>query len=95
MTKLVFAKSTRKGKKYSVITPSGKKIHFGALKPDGKGYFHYRDTTGLGLYSHLDHNDKERRKRYRDRHSKILLKDGTPAYKNKEQPSHYSWFYLW
>ena len=85
-----FEVSNQKNKKYSVITPSGKKIHFG-----DKRYEHYKDTTGLGVYSHLDHNDKERRKRYRRRHSNILLKDGTPAYKNKEQPSYYSYNYLW
>jgi len=47
------------------------------------------------LYSDLDHLDEARRKRYRERHSKILLKDGTPAYKNKEQPSYFSYNYLW
>jgi len=89
-----FEKSTRKGKKY-MTRYKGKLIHFGALKSDGKGYQQYRDRTGLGLYSHLDHNDPERRKKYRERHGKIKLKDGTLAYKNKEQPAHYSYFYLW
>ena len=90
----VFKKSNRKGKKY-MVEVDNKWIHFGALKPDGKGYQHYKDSTGLGLYSHLDHGDKERRKRYRDRHSKILLKDGTPAYKNKNQSAYWSYYYLW
>jgi len=49
-----FEKSTRKNKKYMVISPSGKKIHFGSLNMQ-----HYRDRTPLKLYSHLDHNDKE------------------------------------
>jgi hypothetical protein len=89
-----FEKSTRKGKKY-MVRYKDKLIHFGALKPDGKGYLHYKDITGLGLYSNLDHNDPERRKRYRDRHSKILLKDGTPAYKNKNQSSYWAYYYLW
>jgi hypothetical protein len=89
-----FKKSTRKGKKY-MVKVGDKWIHFGALKTDGKGYQHYKDSTGLGLYSDLDHLDEARRKRYRERHSKILLKDGTPAYKNKEQPSYYSYNFLW
>jgi len=89
-----FKKSTRKGKKY-MVKVGDKWIHFGALKPDGKGYQHYKDSTGLGLYSDLDHLDEARRKRYRERHSKILLKDGTPAYKNKEQPSYFSYNFLW
>lgn len=86
----VFTKSNRKQKKYSVITPSGKKIHFGNIN-----YQHYKDSTPLKLYSHLDHNDKKRRDNYRKRHSKILLKDGSPAYLNKEQPSYYSYRFLW
>ncbi len=84
-----FKQSTRKDKKYMVLTPSKRWIHFGA-----KGYKHYKDKA-LGLYSSLDHLDKARRDRYRARHEKILLKDGTPAYKNKEQPAYYSYNYLW
>ena len=52
-------------KKYSVYVkaPSGNKkiIHFG-----DKRYPHFRDK--IGLYSRLDSNDKERRKRYLARH---------------------------
>ncbi|KAJ8528750.1 hypothetical protein ON010_g14578 [Phytophthora cinnamomi] len=40
-----------------------KKVDFGA-----KGYAHNRDQTPLKAYSHLDHNDPERRKRYYLRH---------------------------
>lgn len=87
---LSFKKSNRKDKKYSVITPSGKTVHFGSTR-----YEHYKDSSGLALYSHLDHNDEKRRDRYRARHAKILLKDGTPAYKNKEQAAYYSWHFLW
>ena len=90
-----FKKSTNYNKKYMVKTPSGRWIHFGALTPNGKGYFHYRDTTPLKLYTHLNHNDPERRRRYKERHSKILLKDGTPAYKDREQSAYYSWNFLW
>ena len=86
----VFVKSGVKTKKYSTITPSGKWINFGSAK-----YQHYKDATGLGLYSHLDHNDKARRDKYRARHSKIKTKDGKLAYKNPEQPAYYSWNFLW
>ena len=85
-----FTKSNQSGKKYSVITPSGKKIHFGAV-----GYSHYKDTTGLGVYSHLNHLDKKRREKYRKRHEKIKTKSGKLAYKDKEQPSYYAYHYLW
>lgn len=85
-----FSKSTRANKKYSVITPKGKKIHFGDTR-----YKHYKDNTPLKLYSHLDHKDPKRRANYRNRHKAIKLKDGTPAYKNKEQSAYYSYYYLW
>ena len=86
----VFKVSERKNKKYSVITPSGKKIHFG-----NKNYQHYKDSTGLGIYSHLDHKDKKRRASYQARHKAIKLKDGSYAYKNKNSPSYYSMRFLW
>ena len=85
-----FEKSTRKGKKYSVIAPSGKKIHFGSIKMQ-----QYRDSTGLGLYSHLDHNDKERRKRYLARAKGIKDKNGNLTWNNPESPNFYSVKYLW
>lgn len=84
-----FRKSKTKGKKYDALY-HGKWIPFGAL-----GYQHFFDRTGLGLYSNLDHKDPERRERYRARHKAILLKDGSPAYKDKNQPSYYSLRFLW
>ena len=88
LNKGLITKSNIKGKKLTVITPKGRKIHFGAI-----GYEHYKDQTGI--YKHLDHNDKDRRRRYRERHSKVLLKDGTPAYKDVEKPAYWSWYILW
>ena len=85
----VFEKSTRKDKKYMVVY-KGKKIHFG-----NKNYEQFFDKVPLKLYSHLDHGDKKRRASYRARHKAIKLKDGSLAYKNKEQPSYYSYNFLW
>ena len=85
-----FKKSTRKGKKYSVITPKGKTIHFGASEME-----QYKDSTGLGLYSHLDHNDKERRKSYIARAKGIKTKDGKLTWNDRESANYYSIFYLW
>jgi len=85
-----FKKSTKKNKKYMVKTPNNKLVHFGDTR-----YEHFKDKTPLKLYSHLDHNDKKRRDAYRKRHQAIKLKDGTPAYKNKEQSAYYSYNYLW
>ena len=63
-----FERSKTTGKKYDAIlrnkaTGRTKKISFGAL-----GYQQYKDSTGLKLYSSLDHLDPERRKRYQKRH---------------------------
>ena len=82
-----FEKSKAKNKKYVAIlknTETGrtKKINFG-----DKRYQHYRDKTGLGLYSHLDHRDPERRRRYRARHGKTMTK--------KYSASWFSAKYLW
>ena len=85
-----FEKSNIKGKKYSVITPSGKKIHFGSSEMQ-----HYKDTTGLGAWSHKDHLDKERRKRYLARAKGIKNKNGKLTWKDPESANYYSIKYLW
>lgn len=56
MPKPKFSLSSRRHKKYSVITPNGNTVHFG-----DKRYEHYKDSTGIGAYSHMDHNDTTRR----------------------------------
>ena len=56
-------KSTAKNKKYSVYVKDNSKtklIHFG-----DKRYKHFKDK--IGEYSHLDHNDKSKRKSYHSR----------------------------
>lgn len=73
--------SSRKGKRFMITRPDGKLIHFG-LYP----------FTGEGTY--IDHGDDKIRKNWRARHKKIL-KDGKPAYKNKDSPEFYSWNLLW
>ena len=60
-------RSTRKGKKYrAFVKGKGQErfVHFGSTK-----YQHYKDTTPLALYTHLNHGDKKRRARYFSRHS--------------------------
>lgn len=80
-----FKKSTRKGKKYMVKTPSGRTIHFGA---DGMEQF--KDTTGVGLYSKYDHGDKERQRRYLARAKGIKNKKGELTYKDKNTANYWS-----
>lgn len=71
--------SQRKGKRFSIIH-NNKIIHFGAY------------PYAIGTY--LDHGNDEIKKRWQSRHSKIM-KDGMPAYKNKDSPEYYSWHILW
>jgi len=78
---IFYDKNTPRGKKYSVITPKGKLIHFGAA-----GYEQYKDR--IGKYKSLDHKDPVRRKAYRLRHSSDYITD-------PEYPGYYSWKYLW
>lgn len=57
---------SQKHKKYKalvVINGEQKMIHFGDSR-----YQHYKDTTPLKHWSHLNHNDLERRKQYHIRH---------------------------
>ena len=77
-----FYKSTRKNKKYDVYVKMNgkmKKVSFGDSR-----YQQYHDK--IGLYSHLDHFDKQRRKRYYDRHGKTA---------EKYSPKYFSHKYLW
>ena len=76
--------SKAKNKKYSVYvmnekTGNPKLIHSGDSR--------YEDVT--------QHKDEARRQRYRTRARGLLLKDGTPAYLNKNQPAFWSYNYLW
>jgi hypothetical protein len=83
--------SKAKNKKYSVyVMKNGKKrlIHFGQ-----KGYKHFKDK--LGHYSSLDHNDKERRKKYLSRAKGIKNKKGELTWKDKNSANYYAIRYLW
>jgi hypothetical protein len=84
-----FEKSERKNKKYKVKY-AGKYIHFGDTR-----YEHFKDTTGLGLYSDLDHNDKKRKKNYCERTKYITDKEGNYTKYNKNSANYYSRKYLW
>lgn len=85
----MFRRSTRKNKKYMVYYKK-KWIHFGDRR-----FKQYRDSTGLNLYSHMDHNDKDRRNRYLARAKAIKNKYGELTYKDKTSPNYYAVRYLW
>jgi hypothetical protein len=83
-----FERSNTKNKKYNAVlinktTKKIKRIPFGDSR-----YEQYKDSTGMGLYSNRDHNDKTRRDLYRNRHNKDL-KDGYYS------AGYFSYKYLW
>ena len=84
-----FERSRNKNKKYDAILEDVKtkriqRVAFGSRRPL---YEQYRDSTGLKLYSRLDHGDEERKKNYLARHEKTRHK--------KFSPSWFSAMYLW
>jgi len=71
---LGFKKSKTNNKKYDGLfrnreTGRIRKLPFGDSR-----YEHYKDTTGLGLFSSLNHMDMKRRRLYRQRHQKDIKK---------------------
>lgn len=65
---LMFHDSGTKNKKYDAILMHKKTKKLKLVSFGDKRYPHYNDQTGLGLYSHLDTFDKERRRLYKIRH---------------------------
>ena len=83
-----FVKSNTKYKKYDAIVKNKQndktfRVPFGDAR-----FQHYKDKTGLRLYSKLDHLDKKRHKSYVARHTHSI-KDGYFS------PAYFSMKYLW
>lgn len=84
-----FFKSNVKNKKYAVRY-NNKLINFGDSR-----YSQYKDSTGLGLYSNQNNNDKKRRASYIARASKIKNKQGQLTASLKSSANYYAIRYLW
>ena len=84
-----FKKSTRLNKKY-MVKVDNEWIHFGDTR-----YQHFFDRVPLKLYSHLNHNDKERRRRYLARAKGIVDKNGKLTADNPKSPNYWSIRFLW
>ncbi len=74
--------------------------YFGISKAKDKKYYvvynGYRINFGNKNFSDFTfHGDNKRRMRYRNRHSKIKLKNGSLAYKDKRQPSYWAFNLIW
>lgn len=71
--------SSYKDGKKLYVIYNEKEIHFGSR----------------GMSDFLIHRDNERRERYRKRARGIKLKNGKPAYLDKNQPAYYAYNILW
>jgi len=72
-------KSNRKNKKFSVISPKGKQIHYGDTR--------YKDFT--------QHGDKKRQASYCKRAAGITNKKGQKTFNNPETANYYAYRHLW
>ena len=73
--------STRQGKRFSIETPSGRRVHFGVW-PYARGTF-------------LDHGDAKMRAAWRARHSQIVDGAGQLVWLDPESPAYYAYRVLW
>jgi len=96
--KYLLEPSKKENKKYDVyLVFNNKEMGIGVLEDNqfvkryilsfgDKRYQHYKDK--IGYYKNLDHNDKQRRKLYRNRHKNDNIDDQNYA-------GFWSWHYLW
>jgi hypothetical protein len=78
-TTVHFWPSSKISKKWMTIDPKGHRVYWG--DPNMQDY--------------LEHGNKQRRLRYRQRHAGILLKDGTRAIDKKWSPAWLSYNVTW
>lgn len=83
-----FERSHLKNKKYNAVLVNRKSCKEVRVPFGHPGYQQYKDSTGLGLYSHLDHGDKARRAAYRLRHKKDIDPENYT-------PGNYALNFLW
>jgi hypothetical protein len=81
-------------KKYTAILANGRRVHFGH-----RDYEQFKDSVpkrlGGGLWTHKNHGDPERRRRYRKRHAGMVCKDGERCIDKRYSPSWFSYYFLW
>lgn len=83
-----FTKSPIKYKKYRAILKNKKTNKLKSLDFGDNRYEQYKDSTGLDLFTHKNHNDKKRRENYRKRHN-VFIKKGFYS------PGYFSFYFLW
>lgn len=83
-----FVKSHKAGKKYDAVLRNKKTGGMSKIPFGDSSYQQFRDKTGLGLYTHLNHNDQKRKTAYRLRHNKDIKQNNYSA-------GYFSMRYLW
>ena len=81
-------KATAKNKKYKVKFKDGTSLNFGDTR-----FEQYKDR--IGEFKNKNHNDKQRRKNYLTRASKIKDKSNKLTVNNIKSPNFYSTRVLW
>ena len=74
--------SDKVNKRFMITLDDNSVIHFGLWPYKGRGAF-------------IDHHDEKIKSAWQARHTKIMLKDGSPAYLNIYSPNYYNWHLLW
>ena len=82
-----FQKAKDPSKKYEAIIEDVKTRRRQRVPFGSSSFQQYRDSTGMRIYSRLDHNDEKRRQNYLARHEKTRHK--------KWSPSWFSSVFLW
>jgi hypothetical protein len=82
-----FEKSNAENKKYAAILKNKKTGRFKTVNFGDIRFEQFRDSTGLGLYSNLDHGDNKRRDNFLKRFAK--------SSKKKYSASWFAKNYLW
>lgn len=85
--------TTKTKSKYFVYVKADNKKGYKKIGFGHKDYQHFKDK--LGNYSKMDHGDKERRKRYRKRASRIKNKEGKLTYLDKNTSNYWAYNTLW
>lgn len=85
---ITFEKSKTKNKKYDMILQNLVNNKIVRISFGDSRYEQFKDSTGIGLYTHKDHGDLKRRQLYRQRHAK----DIRPGYYS---PGYASYYFLW
>lgn len=85
---VAFEKAATPERKYSAVLKDKFTGRVATVSFGRPGYWHFKDTTGLGLYSNLDHLKEDRRQRVRAKYAGDL----TPQ---MYDPQYFSLNYLW